>query len=58
MGRPTDPVDYSVPECGKLAAFLRTRKTTARVTYRALAQRTGLSAATLTRAGSGTGAAR
>ncbi|MGQ4361701.1 helix-turn-helix domain-containing protein [Streptomyces sp. SAS_272] len=54
MGRPDRPVDYTVPEFGDLAAFLRTRKATAQMTHQALAQRTGLSTATLKRAASGT----
>lgn len=55
MGRPEKPVDRTVPARGKLADFLRRRKTTAALAYEEMARRTnGMpSKATLERAASG-----
>ncbi|MGW1871635.1 helix-turn-helix domain-containing protein [Streptomyces mauvecolor] len=53
MGRHEEPVDYSMPSRGALAAFLRNRRRAAGLTYAQLASLTGLSASTLKRAGSG-----
>ncbi|WCD91340.1 hypothetical protein KPP03845_200301 (plasmid) [Streptomyces xanthophaeus] len=53
MGRPELPVDFTVPARGELAAALRELRTTAGLTYAALAERTGTSQATLKRAASG-----
>ncbi|MFF3679847.1 helix-turn-helix domain-containing protein [Streptomyces sp. NPDC002120] len=53
MGRPELPVDHTLPERGELAAALRQIRTLAGLSYDELADRTGLSAATLKRATSG-----
>jgi hypothetical protein len=55
MGRPEKPVDRTVPECAKLADFLRGLKAGAGLTYEQMAKKTnGLpSKATLERAASG-----
>ncbi|MFM9812917.1 helix-turn-helix domain-containing protein [Streptomyces scabiei] len=54
MGRPLKPVGTAVPERAALARHLRHMKKEARLTYAGLAERTGVSAATLQRAASGT----
>lgn len=53
MGRNENPVDTSAPHRGRLAQTLRRHRRTAGLTYAELAQRTGVSAATLKRAASG-----
>ncbi|ATZ29644.1 hypothetical protein SLAV_39405 (plasmid) [Streptomyces lavendulae subsp. lavendulae] len=53
MGRSENPVDYSVPERGHLAAQLRESRLSAELTYQQLSVRSGLSSATLKRAASG-----
>ncbi|MFD0371137.1 helix-turn-helix domain-containing protein [Streptomyces sp. NPDC127114] len=53
MGRTENPVDHSVPSRGELADFLRAERRASGLTYDHLAERTGVSAATLKRAASG-----
>jgi transcriptional regulator with XRE-family HTH domain len=53
MARPEAPIDYTVPELGRLAEHLRAMRSAARLTYADLASSTGYSAATLKRAASG-----
>ncbi|MEU5069096.1 helix-turn-helix transcriptional regulator [Streptomyces virginiae] len=53
MGRPELPVDHTVPERGELAEALRRIRKVAGLSYDELADKTGLSAATLKRAASG-----
>ncbi|MFB7429667.1 helix-turn-helix domain-containing protein [Streptomyces hydrogenans] len=50
MGRPENPVDFTVPARGKLAELLRAVRHEAGLTYDELAVRTGRSPATLKRA--------
>ncbi|WKU42649.1 tetratricopeptide repeat protein [Streptomyces sp. VNUA116] len=53
MGRIENPIDWSIPARGELAALLRTARKEAGITYQELSERTGLSSATLKRAASG-----
>ncbi|MGW0752927.1 helix-turn-helix domain-containing protein [Streptomyces sp. NPDC002587] len=53
MGRSENPVDYSVPERGRLASQLRQCRVAAELTYEQLSLRSGLSSATLKRAAAG-----
>ncbi|MEU3353063.1 helix-turn-helix domain-containing protein [Streptomyces sp. NPDC037389] len=53
MPRPEKPVDYTVPEVGDLAAYLRARRAAAGRTYAELAQGAACSQATLKRAAAG-----
>ncbi|WP_407841369.1 helix-turn-helix domain-containing protein [Streptomyces sp. DSM 116496] len=53
MGRPENPVDFTVSARGELAALLRKHRQAAGLTYEQLAARTGLSSATLKRAAAG-----
>ncbi|MEV4504711.1 tetratricopeptide repeat protein [Streptomyces klenkii] len=53
MGRVENPIDWSIPARGELAALLRRARKEAGVTYQELSERTGLSSATLKRAASG-----
>ncbi|MEV7060907.1 helix-turn-helix domain-containing protein [Streptomyces cyaneofuscatus] len=58
MGRRESPVDCSAPHRGRLAEELRQCRHRAGLTYAELAERTGVSAATLKRAASGKTVAR
>ncbi|MFI8966932.1 helix-turn-helix domain-containing protein [Streptomyces sp. NPDC053493] len=51
-GTHENPVDHSVPSRGELADFLRAERRASGLTYDHLAERTGISAATLKRAAS------
>ncbi|AZM92783.1 IclR family transcriptional regulator C-terminal domain-containing protein [Streptomyces sp. W1SF4] len=53
MGRPESPVDRTDPDRSALAVLLRRARGRAALTYRELAHRTGISAATLQRAAAG-----
>ncbi|MFI9311143.1 helix-turn-helix domain-containing protein [Streptomyces triculaminicus] len=53
MPRPEKPVDYTVPEVGDLAAYLRARRAASGRTYAELAQGAVCSQATLKRAAAG-----
>lgn len=53
MGRRENPVDHTAPRCGRLAEHLRQHRRRAGLTYRELAQCTGLSQATTKRVASG-----
>ncbi|MFE3074228.1 multiprotein-bridging factor 1 family protein [Streptomyces sp. NPDC059247] len=53
MGRPENPVDFSIPARGRLAVLLRDARYSAGLTYDQLAEMTGRSPATLKRASSG-----
>ncbi|MEU8992834.1 helix-turn-helix transcriptional regulator [Streptomyces sp. NPDC048558] len=53
MARPEIPIDYTVPEVGHLAAYLRTLRNTASLTYAELAASSMCSQATLKRAARG-----
>ncbi|MFE2470705.1 hypothetical protein [Streptomyces mirabilis] len=53
MARPEAPIDYTVPELGRLAEHLRAMRHKARLTYADMALYTNYSAASLKRAASG-----
>ncbi|MEU7306131.1 helix-turn-helix transcriptional regulator [Streptomyces sp. NPDC007206] len=53
MGRPEAPIDYTIPELGKCAEFLRAMRHAAGLTYTALAAVTNYSPAHLKRAARG-----
>ncbi|MEV5239556.1 helix-turn-helix transcriptional regulator [Streptomyces cinnamoneus] len=53
MPRPEKPIDYTVPEVGELAAYLRAQRTASGRTYAELAEGALCSQATLKRAAAG-----